>query len=236
MGSDSLFTKCKTCNKEISKSAKTCPQCGAIHKKLSIVHWIGIVFFGLIIVGIVNSPDDKTSSSESSSNTTSLKTRAQSLETQMPEDQRIFVLAITEYATGFRKVKNELQQSTLRDQRKMAISCSLGSYSVNSWVGTINQLKTNTDGKAILSVVISPNIEIKTWNNALSDFASNTLIEKGTPVFNSLFDLSNGQRVRFSGAFFPSDVDFIEETSLTIDGSMKNPEFLFKFQTVTPIN
>jgi hypothetical protein len=85
-------------------------------------------------------------------------------------------------------------------------------------------------------VRISPDIEIKTWNNALSDIASNTLIEKGTPVFNRLFDLSNGQRVRFSGAFLPSDSDFIKETSMTIDGSMRNPEFLFKFKSVSPIN
>jgi RNA polymerase subunit RPABC4/transcription elongation factor Spt4 len=236
MGSDSLFTKCKTCGKEISKSAKACPQCGAKQKKLSIVHWIGIAFLGLIIIGVASSPDNKTSPNESNSNTANSKTKTQSLESQMPDKQIRFVKTVTDYVGGFREAKNELQQSAMRDQREIAISSSLGGYSVSSWVGTINQLETNTEGKSILSVRISPDIEIKTWNNALSDIASNTLIEKGTPVFNRLFDLSNGQRVRFSGAFLPSDSDFIKETSMTIDGSMRNPEFLFKFKSVSPIN
>lgn len=236
MGSESLFTKCKTCGKDISKSAKSCPQCGTKQKKLSIIHWIGIVFFGLITIGVVNTPDNKNLSSKSNAQAPNPQTKNQSLESLIPEDQLRFVEVVTENISGFKGAKNELQQSTMRDQRKGEILSTLGSYSVSSWVGTINQLKTNTEGKAILSVRISPNIEIKTWNNALSDIASNTLIEKGTPVFNSLFNLSSGQRVKFSGSFFPSETDFIQETSMTIDGSMRTPEFLFKFKSVTPIN
>ncbi len=236
MGSESMFTKCKTCGKDISKSAKACPQCGAKQKKLSVIHWIGIGFLGLIIIGIINSPKNKTQSTEPNAIASISPAKAKSIESQMPEEQIRFVRNVSEYATSFRGVKNELQQSAMRDQRRAAISTFLGGYSVNSWVGTINQLETNTEGKAILSVRISPNIEIKTWNNALSDVASNTLIEKGTPVYNNLFSLSKGQRVMFSGTFFPSESDFIKETSMTIDGSMRNPEFLFKFKSVTPIN
>lgn len=236
MGSVSLFTKCKTCGKEISKSAKSCPQCGAKQKKLSFIHWIGIVIFGVIIIGVANAPDNKNSLSESKVKAPTSQTKSQSLESQIPEDQLRFIGVVTEYVSRFKAAKNELQQSVMRDQRKGEILYTLGGYSVNSWVGTIIQLKTNTEGKAILSVRISPDIEIKTWNNALSDLASNTLIEKGTPVFSGLFNLSSGQRVKFSGSFFPSESDFIKETSMTIDGSMKNPEFLFKFKSVTPIN
>ena len=190
MGSESLFTKCKTCGNGISKPAKVCPQCGSKQKKLSVVHWIGTVFLGLILIGVINSPDNKATSNDSNSNTAISQTTARSLETQMPEDQLRFVQAVTEYATEFRGAKNELQQSAMRDKRKTEISSSLNDYSVSSWIGTINQLETNTEGKAILSVRISPDIEIKTWNNALSDMTSNTLIEKGTPVFNSLFESS----------------------------------------------
>lgn len=236
MGSESLFTKCKTCSKEISKSAKSCPQCGAKQKKLSLIHWIGIVLLGLIIIVVINAPENKNLPSESNAQTPNPQTKNQSLESLMPEDQLRFIGVVTEYVSGFKTAKNELQQSAMRDQRKGEILSTLGSYSVSSWVGTINQLETNTEGKAILSVRISPDIEIKTWNNALSDMASNTLIEKGTPVFSSLFNLSSGQSVKFSGSFFPSETDSIQETSMTIDGSMSNPEFLFKFKFVTPIN
>jgi len=235
MGSESLFTKCKTCGKEISKSVKACPQCGAKQKKLSIIHWIGIGFLGLIIIGIANAPDKASQSSgEQVKSSVSPKAIA-SIDSLMPTEQVRFIETVSKHARDFKGVKNELQQSAMRDQRKAAISGSLEGYSVASWVGTINQLETNTEGKAILSVRISPDIEIKTWNNALSDIASNTLIGKGSSLYGSLFDLSVGQKIEFSGSFFPSETDFVEETSMTIDGSMRNPEFLFKFRSVRPI-
>jgi hypothetical protein len=236
MGSESVFTKCKTCGKDVSATAKTCPQCGAKLKKLSVIHWIGIVLLGLMIIGLLNSPDEDSTTNSASKIASSSKPTTQSLKSLMPEVQTLFIQAVVEHSGAYSGAKNELQQSAMRDQRKAAISSTLGGYVVSSWIGTINKLETNSEGKAILSVRVAPDIEIKTWNNALSDFASNTLIEKGTPVFNSLFDLAEGQKVEFSGRFFPSETDFIEETSMTISGSMTNPEFLFQFKSVTKIN
>lgn len=235
MGSESLFTKCKTCGKEISKSAKSCPQCGEKQKKMTFVHWIGVVFLGLILVGIMNTPEDESSSGEMEASSDAASSE-RSLESRMPEGQRTFVQVVSDHAAEFGESRNELQESRVRDRRKEAISATLDSRSISFWVGTINQLETNMDGKAILSVRIAPNIDIKTWNNAFSDLSSNTLIEKDSPIYNSLLDLSNGQRVVFSGSFFPSESDFIEETSITIQGSLKNPEFLFQFSSVRPIN
>ena len=236
MPSDSLFTKCNTCGKHIAISDKSCPHCGAKQKKLSVTRWVLIILAVLMIIGVMNSHDVKKSSSQSDTKTQAPQTERQTLESQIPEDQLKFVKVVTNSVSGFRGAKNELQQSILRDQRKEEISAALRRYTVNSWVGTINQLETNADGKAILSVRISPDITVKTWNNALSDINSKTLIEKNNPVYSSLLNLSNGQRVKFTGSFFPSETDFIEETSLTIDGSMRNPEFLFSFKSLTLIN
>jgi hypothetical protein len=47
--------------------------------------------------------------------------------------------------------------------------------------------------------------------------------------------MSHGVKIQFSGQFLASDKDFFEEASLTIDGSMKDPEFLFRFNVVSPI-
>jgi hypothetical protein len=57
MPSDSLFIKCKSCGKSVSKSALKCPDCGKILNKLSAVHWVGIALVGLFVIGIINSPD-----------------------------------------------------------------------------------------------------------------------------------------------------------------------------------
>lgn len=234
MGSESLFTRCKGCGKDVSKSAKICPDCGAKLRKLTAIHWAGIVL-GLIVVVAIFSTEDN--SGNASRNTDISGTAANGTnQIAVPEKQSSFSNVVADYTARFGEARNELQQSTLRNQRQADIANALGDYTVDSWVGTISNLATNSEGKAILSVTISPEIRIKTWNNAFSDIASNTLIEQGTPVYEALFNLSNGQRVIFSGSFFPSRDDFIQETSLTISGSMRSPEFLFRFTSVTPIN
>ena len=79
---------------------------------------------------------------------------------------------------------------------------------------------------------IAPNIYLKTWNNAVSDFGSNTLIEKSDPLYGRLLTSSVGDNIEFSGTFFSSGKDGVEETSLTIAGSLEEPEFLFKFKSL----
>lgn len=236
MGSESLFVKCKTCGKDISKNAKACPHCGEKQKKLSIIHWVGIVLVALFVIGLINAPDQlKEASSSANTAKTSAETTKE-VKITIPSDQEQFINTIENYVNGFRAAKNELQQSALRDQRKNELAKLMRGRSVSSWVGTISQLETNTEGKAILSIRISPDVEIKTWNNALSDINSNTLIAKGSELYSSLFNLSRGQKVQFSGSFFSSETDYIEETSMTIQGSMRNPEFLFKFKSVKPLD
>ena len=202
---------------------------GEKKKKFSIIHWVGIVFAVLFVIGSINEPDQPKEAS-SSANT------AKEVKIATPSDQEQFINTIENYVNGFREAKNELQQSVLRDQRKTELAKLMGGRSVSSWVGTISQLETNTEGKAILSIRISPHVEIKTWNNTFSDINSNTLIAKGSELYSSLLNLSRGQKVQFSGSFFSSEADYIEETSITIEGSMRNPEFLFKFKSVKPIN
>jgi hypothetical protein len=236
MNSENLFMKCKACGKEVSKTAKSCPQCGEKLKKLSVIHWIGFVLLSLFVIGLINTPDENEQSSSSEPIAkVSAKTNVQP-EVAMPADEIQFISAVEKYVSSFREAKNELQQSALRDQRKNEIAKTISGRAVSSWVGKINQLETNTEGKAILSIRISPDIEIKTWNNALSDINASTLINKGSSLYSSLFELSRGQQVEFSGSFFSSQTDYVEETSMTIQGSMRNPEFLFKFKSVKPLN
>ena len=180
MGSESLFTKCRACGKEIAKSAKSCPKCGAKCRRLSFFHWMVIAFFALIMFAFVEAPDSETVSERSVSEVRQSLVQANSQDLKIPEEQALLLNVIAQSASSFRGAKNELQQSAIRDQRKSAISAALGGYTVQSWIGTISQLQTNSEGKAILSVRISPNVEIQTWNNAVSDMMSNTLIEKGS--------------------------------------------------------
>src|SRR5665213_3240570 len=48
------LVKCKSCGKEISTEAKTCPQCGAPNKKkFGCLPIVGIAFVALLIIGAI---------------------------------------------------------------------------------------------------------------------------------------------------------------------------------------
>ena len=235
MVSESLFVNCKACGKSISSNASTCPDCGAKQKKLTKIQWIGIVLGVLILIAIISSPDKSNevtsqNTGESAKSTSSKAT----VSVNKPESQLQFEEVITKYITPYKKAKNELKKSSTRSSRKGELRNVINDFEVQNWAGTINQLRTNTEGKAILSIRITPNIEVKTSNNALSDVVSNTLIEQNSQLYNKLMELSVGQEVIFSGHFFNSDGDYIQEQSITEKGTMVNPEFLMKFTNIIP--
>lgn len=58
MESESLFTKCKTCGKAVSKSASTCPHCGAKQVRVNGTHLAVSILVGLIFLGMIASPNN----------------------------------------------------------------------------------------------------------------------------------------------------------------------------------
>ena len=189
-----------------------------------------------MIIAIVNQDEtDKTSQTPRPPSSTDANSQS-SPEHRFPDRQAEFIIEIEEFADAFSGAKNELQESALRKQRADSIAQLLGERSVIDWVGEINKLETTSDGKAILYLRISPQILIATWNNALSDIMDETLIPKEHQAYRTLFNLQQGDWVKFSGSFVPSAEDFIRETSLTIRGSMKSPEFLFRFNSIQTIS
>jgi RNA polymerase subunit RPABC4/transcription elongation factor Spt4 len=55
MSSESLFTKCNGCKKDISKSAGNCPHCGKRQLGASKLSWVGIAIVSLIIISTLSS-------------------------------------------------------------------------------------------------------------------------------------------------------------------------------------
>lgn len=156
------------------------------------------------------------------------------LEAALPANQRDFLAVAIDYRERFRSAANELQQSALRDERRASFKKALGSrLTVEHWIGTLRKLETNSEGKAIVTVRLVPRIDLLTWNNGLSDAMHHTMIDQGTPLYAALMNMSIGDPVIVSGSFLPSDEDGVRETSMTIDGSMTAPEFLFHFTTIS---
>jgi hypothetical protein len=105
-------------------------------------------------------------------------------------------------------------------------------------------METTSDGSASVSITLADGVTVNTWNNAFSDdivtqAGVQTLIPQGTKLYSALSELAVGAKVTFSGEFIRSNdfatfQDSIEETSLTEEGSMTDPEFLMHFRSIKP--
>lgn len=240
------LTTCKECGKEVSAKADKCPNCGvAIKKKRGCLANIGIVFLLLIVIGVIGnlmSDKDKQASKPSKQEDMSPSTQDnnQQIATvdtkriDLPKEQMDFISTVLSFTTKYKDADNELKKSAVRAERKAAISSKLKSLDIRDWIGDVKQMGTNSEGKAYIVVQLSDsNVAVKTWNNALSDIGSDTLIELNSNLFKSLSEMSKGTRIKFSGKFLKSDLDYVKEASLTEAGSMQNPEFIFKFSSAT---
>lgn len=109
---------------------------------------------------------------------------------------------------------------------------------VADWIGTVETLSSSSDGKGVLVLRLAPHVTLGTTNNTISDGLApmRTLITADSPVAQAAAALKEKQAVVFSGSFAPSQTDCIAEQSLTQAGSMHDPEFLFRFSSVRPVN
>lgn len=152
----------------------------------------------------------------------------------VPESQKEFIKCIESFFGPYGDASNELKKSALRNKRRSALQSVVQDRSVTDWIGTIYEMGTTSDRKGYVTVRLhgTKHIAVQTWNNALSDVGSGTLIGSSSPVFSNLADLKEGSRVRFSGGFLADDDDFIDEVSITENGSMTDPSFVFRFSDI----
>jgi peptidoglycan hydrolase-like protein with peptidoglycan-binding domain/uncharacterized protein YecT (DUF1311 family) len=151
---------------------------------------------------------------------------------EMPNDEAYVVQIVNEAISQYKSGQNDMQKGASRPTRARAICAVLPNVRANNWIGTVNKLSTNGEGKGVLYLQIAPNIYVMTWNNALSDISDETLIDPQTNLFRTVSQLHEGQKVRFSGRFPASDTDCIKESSLTLGGSITEPNFIIKFESV----
>ena len=119
----------------------------------------------------------------------------------LPPSETNFIEIVSTAQGNSQRTANDMQKGGVKATRDKAICRTMTATEVQSWIGTIQNIDSNSDGKGVLAISIAPDVLIKTWNNALSDIGSDTLLEPGSPVFESASALKVGQRVLFAGSF-----------------------------------
>ena len=153
----------------------------------------------------------------------------------IPLAEQALVSAVQAARQAYESATNDLLKGTARVQRGKSICQAIPDRRASHWVGKVSELSSNGEGKGVLAIEIAEGIHAKTWNNALSDVFDDTLIGPSSPVFQQVQSLKVGERVHFSGVFSASDTDCIKESSLTLGGSISEPDFIIKFKEIVPI-
>ena len=122
--------------------------------------------------------------------------------------------------------------SGAKSGRAAAICGAVKGPAVQNWVGRIKEIDKDAGGRTIVPVSLPDGTLVKTWNNAMSDIEDKTLIVAGTPLATAFAKLAQGDAIRFSGTFFNDEPDCFRSSRLSLDQSMTEPSFLFRFNDV----
>ena len=152
-----------------------------------------------------------------------------------PNIQREFLNTVIRAQKSARLAKNDLQKGGIKAARNENICVLLSSLKVQNWTGQVATLSSNSAGKGVLSVKLDTDIFVSTWNNAVSDFLDNTLLEPKSSTFNAASKLEKNQQVLFSGEFLSSSTDCITEKSMTLKSKILKPNFLFRFSNIASL-
>jgi uncharacterized protein len=135
---------------------------------------------------------------------------------------------IRDYNAASKAGANAAGLSQIRYNRRNALVAMMKSGNATNWKGVVKNIDTDIIGNGELSVRLS------CGEQPISDVEvySDRTIDKDSPLYATLIGLRPGNKINLSGSFeIDSSVnDYIDEKSLTEDGSMTNPEFGFRFR------
>jgi hypothetical protein len=153
----------------------------------------------------------------------------------IPQDQKQFIEIVERFHGAYTQADNDKAKDATRLQRAKAICAAIRTPLVQNWTGTVFKVSSNREDKGVLELTLSTHVRITTWNDALADVGDHTLIDPKSPLYDQTVLLKKNQEVLFSGSFIPDPTDCFRETSITLSGSMDEPEFLFRFSDIAPV-
>lgn len=154
-------------------------------------------------------------------------------ESVLPEAQSGMINTVGAAADAFQAATTDLKRSNVIVNRDNDI-CAITGGVFTSWAGTITKIGANNDGHAFVTVKIDGDIELATWNNAFSDTVDGTLIQSGTPLWQSLSEMDEKTRVTVDGSFVADNNTCAKVSNMTEAFNAASPDFVVRFSDVRP--
>ncbi|ENE5759145.1 hypothetical protein ABNN16_001103 [Salmonella enterica subsp. enterica serovar Braenderup] len=154
-------------------------------------------------------------------------------QSELLSKQHSFIEIVSKAQRDSANAKNDMVRGGIKSIRDDDICKLLGSQTIKNWTGVVKNLDANGDGWGILEVEIAHGITLQTNNNSFTDINENTLINPASDLFQKASSLSIGQSVVFSGSFISKYGQCALERSVTLNGGLSSPEFIFKFSDIS---
>lgn len=206
-------------------------------KKNTWIWLTGAIVFGLIAVFAAVQKTSQKSEGSSRGADAGMGAKVDLVLTQRPSDETGFIRVIADAQQKSSSAENDMQRGGIKAERDKNVCQIMQTPTIQNWTGKIKTIDSTSDGKGVLGVEIADHIVLKTWNNALSDIGYGTVLEPGSPVFTSAASMKQGIPVAVTGSFFrvpdSSSGDCFKESSVRLTGKLQDPEFIFKFESIT---
>ncbi len=204
------------------------------------VIWVGTTVLAILAVSVNTPPAPAATPTPPGSAAVRTASAAPTpVASPLPDAEQWFVNTVTAFRGRYQGAANDMAKGAVRVARGHALcdpkeTIRARQGVVTDWIGKVSDLDSVGDGRGILVVRLAPHITLGTTNNTLSEGISDnkTLIPVGSNAYKAAVATHVGERVVFSGTMFSSKTDCAEEQSATMDGSMTDPEFLFRFTAV----
>lgn len=156
----------------------------------------------------------------------------------VPAAQQAMTAAVDQGRTDAEDAETDLQRANVLNVRSETMCETVPEGAVQDWIGTVETVDANGEGKAVVVISIEDDIEIGTWNNAFSDISDNTLIEQGDPLYDAALELVPGDTVRFSGTLktgSESNDACYYTSNLTEVMSIESPDYIVTFSDLQKV-
>lgn len=149
----------------------------------------------------------------------------------LTDDQKIFVSLIEESKEAYNNAENSIQESRTRQARAEQVCAHFSDgFEVQEWQGEVKAIHSTMTGNVGIELLIAKNLTLQTAATSLTfdNDTQKTLISEDSPLYETVAGLADGDTVRFAGEFIKgSEKDCVMEVSVTEEGGMTMPEFMF---------
>ncbi len=152
-----------------------------------------------------------------------------------PSAQDRFEQARVALEKAYNDAPNEIKKSAVFNQANETTVKLAGQegFVAKNWHGVVSQISTDQGGAhAFLVIKSGLGYPVTYKTTQMTAFDVGTAIRRGTPMYEKLGALSDGDRVVFTAQFIRDRARGLREVSLTEEGSLSEPEFLVKFQDI----